>query len=99
MRVLISIAFLWLSADALRAQETFKELLAAHKGKWATWDGAESRYGAFKIKEVKGDYLRLQWSQDKTGIMEYIVPLQAINFVVLTPGDTLRLVTRSRSQR
>ncbi|MCS6990061.1 MAG: hypothetical protein NZM06_11155 [Chloroherpetonaceae bacterium] len=99
MRRFLFVAFIALSPSALQAQETFKEWLSTQEGKWVTWDGTESRYGVFKIKAVKGDYLRLQWSEDKKGMMEFIVPLQSINHIVLTSTDTLRLITRSRSQR
>ncbi len=99
MRHFAFFILLWISSATLHAQSqsTLRELLLAQKGKWAVWDGTETPYGAFKIKSVETDFLRLQWSEDKRGKLEYIVPFEAITYIVLTSTDTLRLVTRSRS--
>ncbi|MCS7210450.1 MAG: hypothetical protein RMI34_02145 [Chloroherpetonaceae bacterium] len=100
----ILLAWLLLSPAELRAQSsqrphTFYALLLSHQGKWVMWDGAGLRNSVFKLKAVQEDYIALQWSEDKTGIFEYIIPLQSIHHLVLTQTDTLQLVTYHRIAR
>lgn len=84
------------SAQESGRPSTMRVVLQAHQGKWVAWDGAGLRNGIFKLKAVREDYILLQWVEDKTGLFEYLVPLQSIHYIVLTNTDTLQLITLGR---